>query len=165
MNSFRKLQKRLQEEGWYVGWNEPCCQSCAWGCLPYEHEEGPRIGEDIDFDKVLFNHSQDCEVFIEGNECEACEGDGVDEDDNDCPICYGLGEIDDGFDISQYDTSVEGFICQSPEQQESSLFCFSGGKEGVENLKAILPIIKECGCDYYWDETGDSRIDISWSLD
>lgn len=50
MNGFRKLQERLTQEGWFVGWRLPCCQSCAWAELP----------DDIDFDKVLFNHEQDC---------------------------------------------------------------------------------------------------------
>ena len=57
-NGFRRLQQRLREEGWYVGWNLPCCSSCAWAELPYEFEDGT----DIDLSKVLFNHSQDCEV-------------------------------------------------------------------------------------------------------
>ena len=34
------MQQRLREEGWYVAWNLPCCQSCAWGELPYEFEDG-----------------------------------------------------------------------------------------------------------------------------
>jgi hypothetical protein len=69
---------------------------------------------------------------------------------------------DEDFNIDDADTSQTGFICHTPEQLKESLFCFDGQKEGVKNLKAILPIIKECGCDYYWDETGDSRISISW---
>jgi len=158
MNGFRKLQQRLQEEGWYVGWNLPCCQTCAWDDLPFEFEDGT----EIDFSKVLFNHSQDCEVYVEGEECEACEGEGLDEDDNDCPICFGKGEVAEDFDPSDYDTSVHGFICNSPEQQDYSTFCFDGSKKGVKNLKAILPIIEECGCSWHWNETGKQRIEISW---
>jgi hypothetical protein len=150
--SFYKLQERLREEGWYVDWNLPCCTSCAWSAVPYE----------ADLDKVLFNHSQDCEVYIEGDECPACEGEGINEDDDDCPVCFGRGEVDENFDLTQYDTSVSGFICNSPEQQSSSLFCFSGDKKGVKNLKEILPIIEECGCSWYWDKTGKTRIEISW---
>jgi len=152
MNGFSKLQKRLTEEGWFVGWNLPCCQSCAWMDVP----------DDADLDKVLFNYSQDCEVWIEGDECEACEGEGLDEDDSDCPICFGRGEVVEGFDVSDYDTSVSGFICNSPEQQSESYFCFSGDDKGVENLKAILPIIEECGCTIHWDGTGECRPEISW---
>lgn len=150
-NGFRRLQKRLTEEGWYVGWNLPCCQSCAW--MDVEHDN---------LDKVLFNHSQDCEVYIEGEECPECEGAGCDEEGEDCLTCYGKGEVQEGFDPSEYDTSVDGFICMTPEQQRSSLFCFSGDEKGVESLKAILPIIEECGCEWSWNQTGDQRIEISW---
>jgi len=195
MNGFRKLQQRLREEGWYVGWNEPCCQSCAWSCLPdyfdaqyddkgyllFEDEEGNEIEyQDLDYTKVLFNHSQDCEVYLDGEECSACEGDGIVEnpdydtsqlaeehDDDldefiDCPMCDGMGEIQEDFDSSEFDKSVDGFICNSPEQQKESMFCFDGSKKGVKNLKEILPIIEECGCKWFWDQTGDTRIEISW---
>ncbi|NIV93635.1 hypothetical protein GWN42_12755, partial [candidate division KSB1 bacterium] len=144
--TFKKLQERLSEEGWFVGWNLPCCQSCAWAEV--EHD---------DLSKVLFNHSQDCEVHIDGEECPMCDGEGWNEDaEDDCEFCDGRGETHDNLDESGYDTSVSGFICNTPEQQSSSYFCFDGTKEGVENLKAILPIIKECGCDYHWNETGNS---------
>lgn len=62
MNGFRQLQERLTNEGWYVAWALPCCQTCAWESLPGEHEQGPFTGQDIDFDRVLFNHEQDCEM-------------------------------------------------------------------------------------------------------
>jgi len=172
VNGFRKLQRRLTEEGWFVGWNLPCCQSCAWGDVPYG----------ADLDKVLFNHSQDCEVYLDGEECSECEGTGMVEnpdydteqlaeehDDDldefiDCTECGGRGEIEEGFDPSEYDTSVSGFVCMSPEQQSSSMFCFSGDEKGVENLKSILPIIEECGCTYHWSGNGDHRIEISWDV-
>ena len=174
MNGFRKMQERLLEEGWYVGWNEPCCQSCAWGSLPYEFESGPHKGVEVDFAKVLFNHSQDCEVYVEGEECSECLGEceienpDFDEDDEDseeyidCPECFGMGEIQEGFDASEYDTSVSGFVCNSPEDQSSSYFCFDGSKEGVENFKTIMPIIEECGVKIDWSGSGDSRIELSW---
>ena len=170
MNGFRKMQERLREEGWYVGWNEPCCQSCAWGDLPYMLDEDKDIK--VDLSKVLFNHSQDCEVYLEGEECPECHGEGmieVDSDDDDdddwmdCEWCGGAGEIEEGFDASEYDTSVSGFVCQSPEQQNSSYFCFDGSKEGVENFKAIMPIIEECGVSIdSFDERGKTRIELSW---
>jgi RecJ-like exonuclease len=165
MSGFRRLQERLREEGWYVGWNEPCCQSCAWGCLPYEHVEGPHKGEEVDFDKVLFNHSQDCEVYHDYVDCEACDGEGWLDEDNECSECEGEGatqEFEDD-DISQYDHQHDGFVCYHPEQTNSSMFCFSGDKKGVKNLKAILPIIEECGCEWHWDQTGKTRIEISWN--
>lgn len=177
MNGFRKLQERLREEGWYVGWNEPCCQSCAWSCLPdyfdaqydekgyllFEDENGNEIKyQDIDYTKVLFNHSQDCEVYVDGDMCEACEGDGYDDDENTCAICDGVGEVREGFDVENYDTSVSGFVCNSPEQQKESMFCFDGSKKGIKNLKEILPIIEECGCKWFWNQKGGQRIEISW---
>ena len=174
MNGFRKMQERLREEGWYVGWNEPCCQSCAWSCLPMYLDEDKEI--DVDYSKVLFNHSQDCEVYLEGEECYECHGecevenpdydpeDEYSEEWIDCPECGGMGEIEEGFDASEYDTSVSGFVCQSPEQQNSSYFCFDGSKEGVENFKAIMPIIEECGVRIdSFDESGKSRIELSWN--
>ena len=177
MNAFRVMQQRLKEEGWYVGWNEPCCQSCAWSCLPdyfdaqydkdgyliREDANGKRIEYvDLDYSKVLFNHSQDCEVYAE-EDCEACEGEGYDEDDEDCTACNGTGMMfSEDMDIEEFDTSVEGFVCNSPEQQDGSLFCFDGSKKGVENLKTIIPIIEECGVSVGWDETGETRISLSW---
>jgi len=196
MNGFRKMQERLKEEGWYVGWNEPCCQSCAWSCLPdylgavynddgylvhpetkeeLDYTTRDKVYREIDLSKVLFNHSQDCEVYLEGEECYECHGecevenpdyDADDEDSEewiDCPECGGMGEIEEGFDASEYDTSVSGFVCNSPEQQDSSYFCFDGSKEGVENFKAIIPIIEECGVTVdSFDETGKTRISLSW---
>ena len=153
MNGFRKMQEALRAEGWFVEWNMPCCQSCAWGEV--EHD---------DLSKVLFNHSQDCEVYIEGEECSECGGEGYDMDtDEECMTCFGQGEIEEGFDASEYDTSVSGFVCNSPEDQSSSYFCFDGGKEGVANFKEIIPIIEECGVTIdSFDESGKTRIELSW---
>lgn len=136
MNGFRMLQERLREEGWYVGWGLSCCQACAWGDVPFEHEEGPFKGQDVDLSKVLFNHEQDCE--------------------ND--------EWMDDLSDEELDDYEGPMVIFSPEEQNNSTFCFSGNKEGVENLKAILPIIKECGCEIYWNGKGDQRPDIWWKL-
>jgi hypothetical protein len=155
MNGFRKMQERLTEEGWFVGWNLPCCQTCAWGEVPL----------DADLSKVLFNHSQDCEVEGSEEECPECDGEGydMDNDEEDCSYCNGTGYADfRDMDLNKFDTSVSGFVCNFPENQNSSLFCFDGEPAGVENLKAILPIIEECGCTWSWNKTGDSRIDIMW---
>ena len=166
MNGFRKMAARLRDEGWYVGWNEPCCQSCAWDSLPMYLDEDMEI--EVDYSKVLFNHSQDCEVQGTEEECSECDGEGYNIDtDEDCSYCGGTGYED--FDVNaplieDYDTSVHGFICNYPEQQNSSVFCFDGTPEGVENLKAILPIIEECGCSVNWSGSGEQRIDISWEL-
>jgi len=131
--SFETLKTRLREEGWFVEWNMPCCQSCAWAELPYEFEDGT----EVDFDKVLFNHSQDCEIELDPPEFDT-------ED-----------EEEDWWD--NYDPEYA-----TPEQQGYSLFCFSGDKKGVNNLIQVLPIIEECGCNWSWDKTGGTRIEISW---
>lgn len=159
MNGFRKMQEALGKEGWFVGWNLPCCQTCAWDEVAWM-DHGPE-----DMTKVLFNHSQDCEVEGSEEECGECDGEGFNiDDDEDCQYCLGTGYADfDDVDPDEYDTSIGGFVCNYPEQQESSLFCFDGSEEGVANLKAVLPIIEQCGCKVNWNETGDSRIDISWS--
>ena len=172
MNGFRKMAARLRDEGWYVGWNEPCCQSCAWGGLPMYLDEDMEI--EVDYSKVLFNHSQDCEVYLEGEECPYCYGEGMiqvdrdaDEDDDDwmdCTECFGVGEINEEIDNpEEFDTTVSGFICNTPEQQNSSYFCFDGTEEGVENFKAVIPIIEECGVEVNWNGSGDSRIELSWN--
>jgi len=136
MNGFRKLQERLTEEGWYVGWAELCCQTCAWETLPYcfdaqYDEDGYLILEDkdgniieyndLDYSKVLFNHEQDC----------------------------------------QKDDYAATF---SPEEQDNSTFCFDGSEEGIANLTAIIPIIEECGCTIHWNGEGNTRPTISWKV-
>jgi len=143
--SFKKLQENLQAEGWFVGWKLSCCSSCAWCDVP----------DEADLSKVLFNHEQDCER--EEEECEYCEGDGYimechdsdgEETEEDCMDCDGAG----------YHTSYY----EHGDDAEGSHFCFDGTKKGVENLKAILPIIEESGCAWTWDETGGTRIWIEW---
>ena len=155
MNGFRKLQKRLTEEGWYVGWAHYCCQTCAWmdvpdyfdakyddkGYLITEDKDGNEIEYvDVDLTKVLFNHEQDCENEDMWEDME-------EEDEED------------------YEYEGEGTMeTYSPEEQDSSSFCFNGDKTGVKNLKAIIPIIEECGCSIHWNGKGDQRPTISWEL-
>jgi hypothetical protein len=137
-NKLEKLFDRLRQEGWYCGWAESCCQTCAWADLPFEHEIGPFKGEDVDFSKCLFNHEQDCE-----NE-EWC-----------------VDASDDEFDNYVYDG--EGTVeTYSSDEMSNSSFCFGGDKKGVKNLKEILPIIEEMGCTYRWNQKGDQRISIDW---
>ena len=154
MNGFRKLQERLREEGWAVEWNLPCCQSCAWAEI-----------EADDYSKVLFNHSQDCEIDHDYEDCDACDGEGITAEDEECEVCEGEGfeKIIEKVDFEP-DTSVYGFVCAPPEYQDGSTFCFDGSKKGVANLKAILPIIEECGCSIDWDGTGKTRPFISWKI-
>jgi len=153
--SFSKLQQRLREEGWFVEWKMPCCQTCAWAEIPSTHQVGPFEGQEIDLSKVLFNHDQDC--LSEEEECIHCHGDGYimechDSDGEDteeqCMNCDGMG-----FHESHYENASEA---------PGSLFCFDGSKEGTKNLVDILPLIEESGCDWGWDKSGGTRIEISW---
>ena len=157
-NGFTKLQTRLRKEGWFVEWNMPCCQSCAWGEV-----------EHTDMTKVLFNHSQDCEVTdTSDKDCEYCDGTGFDdEDDVHCAHCEGEGFVSplfNDFEDLDYepDISVSGFVCMPPEIAGSSMFCFDGTDEGVANFKAIIPLIEESGCKVNWNGSGNTRPDISW---
>ena len=87
---------------------------------------------------MLFNHEQDCENEEHWEELSEDEAD-------------------------EYEYEGEGTMeTYSPEEQSNSTFCFDGSKEGVTNLKAIIPIIEECGCEIHWNGKGDSRPDISW---
>ena len=153
--SFARMQEALRAEGWFVEWNLPCCQSCAWGEV--EHD---------DLSKVLFNHSQDCEVYDENEEdCEYCDGTGFDdEEDVHCGHCEGEGFVSGDFEDLDYepDTSVGGFVCMPPTECDGSMFCFDGTDEGVANFKAIIPLIEESGCKVNWNGSGDTRPDISW---
>lgn len=175
--SFAKLQTRLREEGWFVEWGMPCCQSCAWSDIPSKHEAGPFEGQEVDFDKVLMNHEQDCEVDDQ-IECEACEGEGMiessdyddtepDEDGNeqyvDCPECDGEGYVMDP-DSKNFENAkwFHTMYCFTPDHQSSSLFMFSNSDEGLKNLNDILPIIEESDCGYTWSGSGKSRIGIHW---
>ena len=155
--SFSRMQEALRAEGWFVEWNMPCCQSCAWGEV-----------EHTDMTKVLFNHSQDCEVYGASEEdCEYCDGTGWDdEEDVHCGHCEGEGFVSDDFEDLDYepDISVGGFVCMPPEIAGSSMFCFDGTDEGVANLKAIIPIIEECGCNIDWNGSGNARPEIRWEI-
>ena len=167
--SFARMQETLRAEGWFVEWNMPCCQSCAWGDVPDVHQVGPFKGQDVDLSKVLFNHSQDCEVpDTSEEECEYCDGTGFDdEDDVHCRHCEGEGYVSPFFndfeDLDfEPDTSVSGFVCMPPEIAGDSTFCFDGTNEGVANFKAIIPLIEESGCKVNWNGSGNTRPDISW---
>ena len=104
--------------------------------LPDEHDIGPFKGEDVDLSKVLFNHEQDCENW---------DDEEMEEETEDAELEYDHTNM------------------LSSDQMFSSCFCFDGSKEGVKNLKAIIPIIEECGCEIHWNGKGDTRPTISWS--
>ena len=139
MNGFRKMQQRLRKKGWYVGWGLPCCITCAWGAVPSKHEVGPFKGQPVDFSKVLINHEQDC-----GIECDYDE------------------ETDEIIPPTRYKRRKN--LHYRPNELGFSCFCFDGSAEGVKNLEAIIPIIKECGCKIEWSGKGENRPFISWSL-
>lgn len=180
--SFARMQEALRAIGWYVEWNRPCCQSCAWAEVPDKHEVGPFKGQEIDLSKVLFNHSQDCEIYDENEEeCSSCLGDGMidnpdydsdepDEDGNEqyveCDYCVGEGYLRGSYEDLGYepDVSVDGFACMPPTECGGSYFCFDGGKEGVANFKAVGPVIEAAGCEINWTGNGDARPEISWEL-
>lgn len=196
MNGFRKMQQRLREEGWYVGWNHYCCQSCAWmdvpdyfdpqydddGYLIREDKDGNKIEyEEVNLSKVLFNHSQDCqydldeefmqffgedvdhdEFFEEYEEAQWAEEDGQEGAVLEVVKKYGAEEV-----LKNQPEGLlrEGsWVCYPPEIQTESVFCFDGQKQGVKNLKEIIPIIEECGCKVHWNGKGDTRPSISWEL-
>lgn len=137
---FAKLKERLQHEGWYVGWALPCCQTCAWQEVPYEHEEGPFTGELVNIHKVLFSHEQDCQLDVEYDN---------EKDEYILP---------DGYTKDDYCT----FPHYRPNETNGSLFCFAGDDEGVKNLIEVLPLILESGCKIEWNKTGNMRPYISW---
>lgn len=133
MNKLELAFERLRAEGWYCAWGLPCCQSCAWAEIPFEHEEGPFIGKEVDIEKVLFNHEQDIE---------------------DESVWDDVGENDEDEIVQRY---------FNMDEQRDSVFCFDGSKKGVENLKEVLPIFEECGVKVYWNGKGDSRIGLNWT--
>jgi hypothetical protein len=182
-NKLEKLFERLRQDGWYCGWGLACCQSCAWmdvpdyfdaqydkdGYLIREDKDGNPIEyKDVDLNKCLFNHEQDCQIdlYEEGEECDSCCGDGWNnETEDDCEICNGMGYVLS--EEMQKELDIENRkYCAYPhytyDEQKESTFCYSGDKNGVKNLKAILPIIEEMGCTYHWNGKGDSRISITW---
>ena len=57
MNNLERAFVRLRREGWYCAWGLPCCQTCAWDEVTGE--------DDIDLEKVLFNHDQDIEEDVD----------------------------------------------------------------------------------------------------
>ena len=194
-NKLEVLFDRLREEGWYCGWAHYCCQTCAWmdvpdyfdpqydkdGYLIREDKDGNPIEyKDVDLNKVLFNHSQDCqydihEEFMQSGLLEEGEDDFFEEleaaqwaeEDGEEGVVL---EVAKAWGVeSVLENQPEGlinqgsFVCYTPDMQTESCFCFSGDKQGVKNLKAILPIIEEMGCSYSWNGKGDTRISIDWS--
>jgi hypothetical protein len=136
VNKLETAFERLRAEGWYCAWGLPCCQSCAWGEIPDAHEEGQFMDEEIDIDKVLFNHEQDIE----------------EEED----------WIDDLMEYEDDDETVWDQHFHTIESTNESLFCFSGSAKGVKNLIEVLPIFEECGVKVNWNQKGNSRIELEW---
>ena len=138
--SFQQMKTALQEQGWYVAWAHPCCQTCAWQEVPYEHPDGPYQGQEINPNKVLFNHEQDCSMDCKYDE-EADE--------------YILPE---GMTRDDYCT----FPTHKPEETTGSHFCFNGDEEGVSQLINAIPIIESTGCIVEWNKKGNTRVYIGW---
>lgn len=140
MNGFRKMQLRLREKGWYVEWALPCCQSCAWNSIPRVHRNGPFTGKEINREKVLFNHEQDCAIDCDWDE------------ETDAPI------LPEKYKERKFETMP----CYLPEEVSGSLFGFAGDGEGPKYLREIMSIIEECGCKIIWSGDGDERPYIGW---
>lgn len=150
-HKFVQLQEALRKEGWLLEWGMPCCQSCAWAELPDEFDDG----KEVDFDKVLFNHEQDCQIELGDVECPDCEGEGLGADEDVCETCDGLGY--------DYEVPVDDRICSAYphynyHEVDKSYFCFGSAKE----LKKILPVIEECGFKWNWNQTDKQRIELLW---
>lgn len=140
-HAFYRMKAALQYQGWYVAWAHPCCQTCAWDEVPFQHPDGPQQGQKVNFDRLLFNHEQDC-----NRECEYDEE--LDE--------YILPE-----GMTRDDYAV--FPTFKPEETSGSLFCFSGDEAGVKNLVDAIPVIESTGCYVRWSQTGNQRIYIGWN--
>lgn len=138
---YYRMKAALQEQGWYVAWAHPCCQTCAWHEVPFQHPDGPRQGQDVDFDLLLFNHEQDCNI-----ECD------YDEEADEYILPEGMTRDD----YCVYPT-------YKPEQTEGSLFSFSGDEAGVQKLVNMIPVIESTGWYVRWNQTGNTRIFIGWN--
>jgi len=87
------------------------------------------------------------------------EGYLIREDKDGNPIEYKEVDLSKVLFNHEQDCEIDPLDC---DEQKESCFCFDGRKEGVANLKAILPIIEEMGCTYNWNGKGDMRISIDW---
>lgn len=141
--SFQKMKAALQEHGWYVAWAHPCCQTCAWHEVPFHHPDGPNKGKELDFDKLLFNHEQDCSL-----DCE------YDEEEDEYILPEGMTRDD-------YCT----FPTYKPEQTSGSYFCFNGEGAALQNMIDAIPIIESTGCKVNWNLQPDTRIYIEWIIE
>ena len=137
---YYRMKAALQEQGWYVAWAHPCCQTCAWQEVPYEHPDGPNQGQELDFNKLLFNHEQDCQLD--------CEYDSEKEE-----YILPAGMTRDDFCT---------FPTHKPEETTGSMFCFNGDDEGLEQLINAIAVIESAGCYVRWNKTGGQRVFIGW---
>lgn len=141
MHPFEKMKKRLEQEGWHVGWAQGYMQYDGWWDCP----------DEADLDKCLFNIIQDveCHDFIEEGEAVLREQFGIGEDDEETE------EFLDALD-ELYEAAEEEYL--TPDQVDGSHFCFANKK----TLKEIIPIIEECGCKVEWNGSIKQRPYISW---
>ena len=149
MNGFYRMKETLEKEGWYVGWAIGFFQDEAWCNTPdYFPEDHPHAGKEVDLDKCLFNIIQDVEReddFITELDSKLERGEITDEEHEDqCESFY-----DD-----EYEEQV-----WSPDEIDESCFCFGNAK----NLKEVIPLIEEAGCEVRWNGSIKQRPTISWS--
>jgi len=154
-HKFEELREALHKEGWYIEWGLPCCQSCAWDHIPMRHEEGPFKGKDVNYDKVLFNHEQNCQIDLGDVECPDCKGEGLGADQDLCETCDGLGY---DYEIPVDDRVYDTYPHYNYHEVNKSHFAFGKAKE----LKEILSVIEECGFEWNWNKTDKQRIELKW---
>lgn len=112
-NSFKKLQKSLQKNGWYVVWDAESTD------IPAIHPDGPMVGKPTDPDKVLISSTDYHGLRVD---CPVCLGQG-----NGCGKCHGTGEIIDtsyeyeggSFYFGNSDRSIEHLIDSLPLLERS----------------------------------------------
>jgi len=151
MNGFGRMKESLEKEGWYVGWAIGYFQDEAWCNTPYEFpEDHPHAGEEVDMDKCLFNIIQDVEKeddFVVELESKR-DRDLITEEEYEV-------QLDEFYEREDYEEQV-----LSPEEVSDSAFCFGNAK----NLKEVLPLIEDAGCEVQWNGSIKQRPTISWSI-
>ncbi len=137
-NKLANLFSKLEKEGWYCGWDEGPNHELAWRNIEFKW----KTGENIDLDKVLFNHGED--IIIENKYIHMSDEER-----------WELLRAGKEYKLESAKIDTEYF----------SKFSYSFTDFGVNNLKSILPIIEECGIKYTWNFDGRCRILLDWGDD
>ena len=137
-NKLANLFSKLEKEGWYCGWGEGPNNEMAWRNI----ESKSKTRNNIDLDKVFFNHDEDINVEDKYSKMS---------DDERWDLLMAGQE----YKLEAHKIGTEYF----------SKFSYSFTDIGVNNLKSILPIIEECGIQYTWNFDGRCRILLDWGDD